>query len=102
MALVLKLMIPNLNLIPDLIAVMLFPRNVILTNLFRIFSTSEVICHMGPFHPSQKEKNNPHNKKKTKTKTKTKTLPFAPKRCPGLKISFSFFAITSLAPFLFL
>lgn len=52
-----KLMIPNLDLIPNLFAVSASPRNVILTNQSEIFwsTISKVICYMGPFHPLKKE-----------------------------------------------
>ena len=56
-SLVLKPMIPNLDLITDLIAVMTFPRNVILINESGIFwsNTSKVIYQVGPLHPPQEE-----------------------------------------------
>ena len=61
--LVLKPMIPNLDLICDLIAVSTFPRNVILISQFGdqfLVSTNEVMCPVGPFHlplPPQEEAN---------------------------------------------
>lgn len=49
-SLILKLMIPNLDVIPDLIVVSVFPRNIILISLE--FSGQEsVINHTGPLHP---------------------------------------------------
>lgn len=53
-SLVLKPMMPNLDLIPNVIAASTPPRNVVLINSFGIFN--KVNCHEGPLHPPEEEK----------------------------------------------
>ena len=56
MSLVPKPMMPSLDLIPYLIAVLTFTRNIILINLSRIFWSEPMrICHIGPLYLLQEE-----------------------------------------------
>lgn len=57
MASVLKLTIPNLNLMPNLTKVSIFTRNINLIKHSGIFtgSINEVICQVGPLHPPEEE-----------------------------------------------
>lgn len=53
-SLVLKLMIPNLDLIPNLTVVLIFLQNVILINQLGIFLSAPMRrCHVGSFHPAK-------------------------------------------------
>lgn len=56
--LVLKPVLSNLDLIPDLTSVSTSPRNLILVNQSEISRSraNKVICHMGPLHSQRKKR----------------------------------------------
>lgn len=85
-------MVPNLNLIPDLIAVLTFPSNIILVKPPGLFlsSTSKVICHVFPLHPPplhyRERRGSLHGKNLSRFSS-------SKKRSPGPNIILSFLSL---------
>ena len=81
-SLALKPVTPNLDLIPNLLAVSTFTRNVILMNQSEIFWSTPMSCHVSPLYPPGR-RGSLHDK--------TLAAPSPPKRkCPDLKVILSF------------
>ena len=92
----LKPMVPNLDLIPDLIAVSTFTGNVILISQFGSFwSAIIIICHMDPLHSP------PHPAAGRRCSLHDETLAVTSphrRRCPGLKIILSILLLNIRCP----